>query len=164
MTNIVSLTLLCLLVAQMDASGGEKSSLKWKTYDEASTEAKKQGKKILVDVYTDWCGWCKRMDKDVYADSAVTDFLLDRYVIVKLNAESTDKLQYQGKAMSQIEFSRNFGVTGYPSTLFLNPNGDAITKLPGYVPADRFLNILRFIGDDHYLTMKWEEFSTLIAK
>ena len=59
----------------------------WKKFNEGMSEAKKNGKKILVDVYTDWCTWCKEMDKNTYADKNISAYLKKNYVIIKLNAE-----------------------------------------------------------------------------
>jgi thioredoxin-related protein len=159
LTKRVSISLLtALLTLATFSSAGENPTVKWKGFTEGLSEAKKTGKKVLVDVYTDWCGWCKKMDKDVYADNKVADYLSKNYVAIKLNAESKNTLTYHDKTMTQIEFSQGFGVTGYPCTLFLKDDGEPITKVPGYITADKFLDILRFLGEDHYLTTKWEDY------
>ena len=58
---------------------GENSSLKWKSFDEGMAEAKKSNKKLLVDVYTDWCGWCKKMDASTYGNAEVAAYLNQQY-------------------------------------------------------------------------------------
>lgn len=157
--HIVQVILLSSLCSST-AIVGENPSLKWKGFDEGLAEAKKVNKKILVDVYTDWCGWCKKMDKEVYADKEVAEYLAKRYVVIKLNAESDAQLTYRDQTLSQIELTQAFGVRGYPATIFMKADGDPITLLPGYLPPEKFIDVLKFIGEDHYLTTKWEEYLT----
>ncbi len=121
----------------------------WRGWDAGLTEAGKSGRPVLVDVYTDWCGWCKRMDRDVYARSDVQSYLSRRFVVVKLNAESNESVSYQGKGYTSRSLAAHFGVTGYPTTIFLSGKGAHLGNVPGYVPADKFLLLLRFIGDGH---------------
>jgi len=147
-----------LLSSSVALAGGAEHDLQWLSFDKGLAEAQKSDKKILVDVYTDWCGWCKRMDRDVYANDKVASYLMQQYVLVKVNAESSEELHYKGKTYSEMGLAQGFKVTGYPTILFLDPNGNHITSLPGYVKADEFLGIVKFIGEDYYKTMKWEEY------
>lgn len=138
--------------------GGEKSGLRWIKLEDALSEARKSNKKVLIDVYTDWCGWCKTMDRQTYSNSKVIALLNKRYVVVKLDAESKESIAYKGETYTKAEFSAAFGITGYPSTIFLGADGEAITIYPGYADADRFSKVLSFIGEDHYTTKTFEEF------
>lgn len=99
------------------------------------------------------------MDKDTYADPTVVDYLDRKYVAVKLNAESASKLQYQGKTYTERELAAAFGVTGYPSIIFLSDDGEPITVYPGYADAKKFKVILSYIAEDHYKTMKFEDYA-----
>lgn len=121
----------------------------WRGWDAGLAEAGKAGRPVLVDVYTDWCGWCKRMDRDVYARADVQQFLSRRFVTVKLNAESSEAVRYQGKGYTARTLAARFGVTGYPTTIFLSGKGAHLGNVPGYIPPDKFLLLLRFIGDGH---------------
>jgi thioredoxin-related protein len=121
----------------------------WRTWDAGLAAAKSSGKPVLVDVYTDWCGWCKRMDKDVYSRSDVREILDRHFVSVKLNAESSSLAAYQGRSKSFRSLASGFGVSGYPTTVFLKSNGEHLVNVPGYVPADRFKLMLRYIGEGH---------------
>lgn len=121
----------------------------WTAWDPGLARAREQGRYVLVDVYTDWCGWCQRMDSDVYARADVSGYLADKFVSIKLDAESDEAVHHRGHTLSAAELARAFGVTGYPATLFLTPDGRLVTNLPGYLPPDRFLLVLRYIGDGH---------------
>ena len=90
--------------------------------------AQTQNKLILVDLYTTWCGYCKKMDREVFADKAFQEELAVNYVPIKLNAES--------------EFGAGFaqqnGVQGYPTFVFFNGDGASIGIVEGYEPLKKF--------------------------
>ena len=130
----------------------------WKKFNVGIAEAKKSGKKILVDVYTDWCGWCKKMDTTTYTDKAVANYLMKNFVIIKLNAEGDEKLSYQGHIISPADFAQGMGIDGYPATVFLKSDGQPITLLPGYAEPDRFIHVLSFIGENHYEKKKFTDY------
>lgn len=121
----------------------------WRPWDAGLREAATSGRPVLVDVYTDWCGWCKRMDRDVYARADVQDYLARRFVTVKLDAESNAAARYEGRSYTLRTLAARFGVTGYPTTLFLSAKGQYLGNSPGYLPPQDFLQQLRFVGDGH---------------
>ncbi|HXF99268.1 MAG TPA: DUF255 domain-containing protein [Bacteroidota bacterium] len=147
------------LAGVTDSNAGE-NTLAWKSFDTALVEAQKTKKKILIDVYTDWCGWCKRMDKQTYSDRAVANYLTECYVIVKLNAESDAKLTYGNRQYTERELAAAFGVDGYPSTIFLSSDGEPITIYPGFAEPEHFLQVLSFIAEDHYLTTTFQDYTS----
>ncbi|MCB2205334.1 thioredoxin fold domain-containing protein [bacterium] len=130
----------------------------WLGYGDAVARAGKENKTVLVDVYTDWCGWCKKMDRDVYGDSDVQKYLAEYYVAAKLDAESATTHNVQGKKATEREIARAYGVTGYPATIFLNEKGETITILSGYVQKERFLLVLEYIHERIYEHQGWEDF------
>jgi thioredoxin-related protein len=134
------------------------ATIVWNSFTDGVNLAKTSNKKILVDVYTDWCGWCKKMDSDVYTDKEVVGRLNEHFILVKLNAESTNRLTYKGKDFSEADFARELGVSGYPTTLFFDQNLAPITDLPGYAPPERFAKVLDFIGKDYYKSVSFQEF------
>ncbi len=139
-------------------SSKPKDVLQWRTFNDGFAEAKKSGKKVLVDVYTDWCVWCKRLDKNVYQDPKVSNYLRDHYVTVKLNPESKTSVLYKDTSYAAAQFAQGFGVTGYPTIIFFEPDGQPIDKIGGYVDASKFLPIVRFIGEDFFKKMSWDDF------
>jgi thioredoxin-related protein len=146
------------------AAGSGAAALDWLTWDRGIAEATSSKRPILVDVYTDWCGWCKRMDKDVYARDDVREYLDQHFVVVKLNAESADEARYKDRTLTSRALAQQLRVSGYPTTIFLKPNGDHIASVPGYVPADRFKRMLRYIGEDHIgRGVSWQEFEKSAA-
>jgi thioredoxin-related protein len=130
----------------------------WKSFDAGLENAKASHKKILVDVYTDWCGWCKKMDKEVYSDSRVKEYLAKNFVTVKMNAEAEGTIHYKGKIYSPAQLASAFGVTGYPATLFLKDDSDPITLLPGYMEAPMFLHVLSFVAENQYEKKQFDQY------
>ena len=135
-----------------------KAELKWQRFEAGFSQANEKDKKVLLDVYTDWCGWCKRLDKDVYSDQRVIKYLGEHYSVVKLNAEDSAKITYKEKTSSMRDLAGAFGVHGYPTIIFFDSKGEAITSIPGYVNAEKFLAVAKFIGEDYYKSMTWENF------
>jgi len=132
---------------------------RWTTPASAFTDASSARKKIILDVYTDWCGWCKRMDRDTYADSAIASYMEEHYLAAKMNPEREGSLTYSGQQVSHADFARGLGVRGYPATAFFNEKGELLTMIPGYMKPKEFMLVLRFFAEDIYLTKKWEEYA-----
>jgi thioredoxin-related protein len=145
----------CILLI---ASNSYAKEPQWKKFNVGIAEAKNSGKKILIDVYTDWCKWCKTMDTVTYVDAKIKDYLNKNYVLIKLNGESQEKITYAGQTITANEFAQGMGVTSFPATLFLKSDGQAITMLPGYVEPERFIYILSFISEDHYEKKKFADY------
>ena len=107
-------------------------------YDAALTTAKKDKKLVMVDLYTDWCGWCKKLDKDTYSDKAVEAKLTKDFIAVKVNPE---------KSQRDAKLSRDFGTTGYPHIVFVDADGKKVSEIGGYLPAAQFLEQLNKISE-----------------
>ncbi len=137
----------------------------WLNYEEGLKKGKLENKSIFVDFYTSWCGWCKKLDKDVYADSAVKVVLTRHFITVKTNAESKRRFTLDdGKEYTDASLAREvFGVQGYPALWFLTATGEKLTYIPGYVPKEKFVNILTFISSKAYQTKKFEEYEAELA-
>lgn len=139
-------------------------TFRWRSWDDGLREASASKRPVLVDVYTDWCGWCKRMDRDVYSRDDVRDYLARNFVTVKLNAESSGNATYEGKVQTPRTIARRFGVRGYPTSVFLRPGGEHLVNVGGYVPAERFLMVLRYIGEGHMdRGTPWETFEKQVG-
>ncbi|MDD8018985.1 MAG: thioredoxin fold domain-containing protein [Bacteroidota bacterium] len=134
--------------------------LRWKNFNDGIAEAKKSGKKVLVDVYTDWCTWCKKMDEVTYSDKNIKTYLEKNYVLIKLNAEGNENISYAGQKISPAQFAQQMGIDGYPATLFLDGRGEPITVLPGYSEPKMFIHVLSFIGENQYKTKKFDQYLT----
>ncbi len=139
--------LLCLMLVAVSARPAAAADAGWRSWDAGLREARAAGRPVVVDVYTDWCGWCKRMDRDVYARRDVQEYLASKFVVVRLNAESRAAASYEGRSWSSQALAERLGVTGYPTTVFLASTGAQLGAVPGYLPPERFLSLLRYIGE-----------------
>ncbi len=146
MKRLLPLALLALVILAPGAARAD-AGVQWRGWDAGLREAGKSQRPVLVDVYTDWCGWCKRMDRDVYSRPEVRSYLNRKFVTVRLNAEDSEPARYEGRSWTSRSLASRFQVSGYPTTIFLRANGEHLANLPGYIPADRFLLLLRYVGD-----------------
>jgi thioredoxin-related protein len=148
--------------------------ISWLTFEEAVRSSAQEERKIFIDVYTDWCGWCKRMDATTFSDPAVADVLQNKFYPVKFNAEQREPITFNNhtfkfvprgtKGYHELAATLLNGKLSYPSVVFLNDKFEIIQVLPGYRKADEFLKIITFIGEDHYLTTSWEDYSKTYQK
>src|SRR5215213_5456884 len=94
-------------VREVSASvtGVPKESIQWLTLQQAEESNKKLQKPILIDLYTDWCGWCKVMDKQTYSNKQVAAYIMDKFYPVKLNAEQKQAITFGGRTY---QFNSNY--------------------------------------------------------
>jgi thioredoxin-related protein len=126
--------------------------------EEAIVKAYENDKKVLIDIYTDWCGFCRRMQHEVYPSKLVQEVIENYYYYVRIDAESSDMVTFRGETMTKRNFARALGATSYPSTVFLDSRGDPIGMQPGFMEAKQFSEILAFVGSDAFNKMSFEEF------
>ncbi len=150
--------IVAILVFGGTSFAGDKHEARWMNFGQGLDLAQKLNKHILIDVYTDWCGWCKRMDSDVYQVDSISRYLDSQYVLVRLNAESPASLKYKETNYTESSFASYMGVSSYPTTIFAEPDGQLITPVAGYIEANSFLEVCRFFGDGYYKKMSWQDF------
>ena len=136
----------------------KKEEIQWLSFDKGLELAKKQKKMLVVDIYTDWCHWCKVMEKDTYGNKRVIDFAKSNAVMAKLNAESTEKFKFKDAFYTGRELSMMLGVEGFPTTAFMTSDGELITKISGFIPPDKFNMIMKYLAGNWYEKMEFNEF------
>lgn len=162
----IKLIVLGILVFSMTSHA--QSTVKWYDIEEAFALVKTEPRKIIIDVYTDWCTWCKVMDRNVYENQIIAEYLNLNYYPVKFNAEQKEDVVVNGTTYKFVPSgSRGYhelaaallnGKMGYPSTVFLDEITQMIQPIQGYIQPPQFDAIIKFIGEDHYKTKTWEEF------
>ena len=128
---------------------------------------------VYIDFYTDWCGWCKKMDRSTFEDTAVIRLLSTRFIPVKFNAEQREAVQLskgtfvyrpENKA-HEVAIAIMQGKMGYPTSAFLNSRLDIVQLIPGYMPAEKFSSVLAWLSDDHaYQKMSLEDYTAAREK
>jgi thioredoxin-related protein len=120
-------------------------------WNAALVKAKAEKKPVFVDFYTDWCGWCKKLDQETYADAAVQKKLREEWINIKVDAEDESKRgTFDGKVMTYPQLTRSFGVRGYPALLFLDKEGKPVGMIPGFLPAKEFGRALDYYKQELY--------------
>lgn len=145
-----------------EKSSEQEASINWIDLTTALELAPQTGKLVLIDFYTDWCGWCKRMDKTTYADSAVMEFIAERVHASKVNPEKNGEIVLLGETYTPRQFAQGLNVTGYPTTcIVVHEEGEEkpmVVPRPGYMRAEQLLQLLEFYDGDAYKTMSFQEF------
>ena len=159
---LIAVGVIAYFASRDNQNGALESSqtVKWYGFNDGMELSRQQNKKVLIDVYTDWCGWCKKMEKEVYTDSRVSSALASDFVAIRLNAESKNTLTFNGEQIDEATFARAMGVNAYPTTIFLEPGAKPITKVEGYLEPQEFGTMLAFIGKDYYKTTTYEAFKS----
>jgi len=134
------------------------AEIRWISVERALKLAEKNPRHILIDFYTDWCGWCKVMDKKTYANPHIISYLNEKFYCVKFNAEGKDTVNFKGREYSfapslrahQFAYKLLNGNLGYPTTVFLNPVGEVLNPVPGYLDPPTMETILHYYGEKVY--------------
>lgn len=143
-----------------------ENEIHWMTTDEVQVAMKKSPKKVFIDVYTGWCGWCKVMDKKTFTNPEVIKYMNQNFYAVKLDAERQDTIRFVGKMygfvpdyranMLAVELLR--GQMSYPTSVIMEENFQNPQVVPGYLDVPTIERVLRFINENNKVK-NWEDYS-----
>lgn len=139
--------------AQTDASRIPDDAPNWLSIAEAVEAVRADSSVLLLHTYAKWCGWCARLDNEVYTDDDVQAYLAEHFAVARLDIESDEAVSFFGRDLTFRDLAGAFQVTGTPTTVFFEADGTYITKLPGYAPADQFYLVLRYVRERGYELM-----------
>lgn len=143
--------------------------IEWLSFEEAVKRNETEPKKFIIDVWTTWCGWCKRMDATTFSDPVIIEYINQNYHAVKLNAERIDTVIVGGntfinenptgrRSPHQLAISLLNGKMSYPSIVYLDENVNMLQPLSGYQDAKSIEPVLHFFSENAYKTIKWPDF------
>ena len=148
--------LLVLLLAVGSFATVQAQEIKWMSLDEALAAQKKKPKPIFMDVYTDWCGPCKMLDKNTFQTKEFAEYVSKNYYAVKFNAEGNSEVTYKGKKYTNPQYDvarkgRNgvhdftmfLRVQGYPSMYILDSKGEVKSPIVGYHTTEQLLPLIK---------------------
>lgn len=148
----------------------DKTSAKvinWLTWDEMVKLNEKNPKKIFIDFYTAWCGWCKVMDKNTFEDTIIAEIMNKDFYCVKFDAERKDDIQFLDKTWKFVPGGRSGyhelaayfmqGQLSYPTFCVLNSKFELITPLKGYIPVPQFEPVISFLAQDYWMPSKGKD-------
>ena len=138
----------------------------WLNVNELKIKLKEQNKPVLIDVYTDWCHWCKVMDNKTYSNQKVADYLQDKFYCVKLNAETKDSMSWKEKAYSyntkykinEFALFLTNGQASFPTTVIIPDDHSAPIPIAGYMEPKELEIIVKYFGEGAYKTKSFPEF------
>ena len=163
---------LIILVLIFNSNSIFAQEIKWMSMGEAQEAQKKIPKKIFMDVYTEWCGPCKLLDKNTFQNPDVSRYIIENYYAVKFNAEGMEEIKYYDQIFTNPNYDPNrkgrnathqftqfLGVKGYPTMVFFSENGDPIMPLVGYQKPKQIELFLKMIKQgDYQVFSKPEDF------
>ena len=166
----LAISVMAFQTAQHPAAAPPAPEMKWYTIEEALELNKTAPRKLMIDIYTDWCGWCKRMDKTTFSDPKVMEYMAANFYPVKFNAEQKAKLKFNAETFKYMEQEGGRGIhtfayalldgkLGYPSVVYLNEKYERIMISPGYKEPPVMLKELHFAAEEQYTKTTWEEYS-----
>lgn len=145
-----------------------QTEVKWYTFEEAIELNKTEKRKIFIDVYTDWCGYCKKMEQTTFTHPVIIRILNEHYYAVRFDAESTNPVTFQGKKFinngtrarspHQLAIALLQGKMSYPSIAYMDENNQLLTAVPGYYNAKDLEPILKFFAESAYNKTNFQDF------
>lgn len=162
---------LILALVLFSVANSIAQEIKWVSLEDALALQKKKPKKIMMDVYTNWCGPCKMLDKNTFQNPDVAKYVNDNYYAVKFNAEGNDVVKYKGTSYSNPgykaemasrrnsvhDLTRILKVNAYPTIVFFDEQGELIFPLRGYQNPQQLELYLKMFKDDKHKEMKTQE-------
>lgn len=144
----------------------ETEKIKWLSIAQAAELNKTNPKKVFMDVYTDWCVWCKVMDSKTFIHPLIISYVNENFYAVKFNAEGNDTVLINGRkfinpnpgvprSTHQYAYALLKGKMGYPTVVFLNEKMELINSIPGYQKPAQLEKILKYFATDSYKTKDW---------
>lgn len=152
------------------ASGNENEKINWVTIEEALALQKKEPRKIMIDVYTKWCGPCKMMASTTFMNDDVANYVNKNFYAVKFDAESPEQVNYLGNVYRNPtydpskagrngvhELSLAFYVQAYPTIVILGEDGKYLNQSRGMLNAQQLECLLRYFRENHHQSVAWTD-------
>jgi len=158
----------CIFLASSAQLLWSQPRIEWLSWEEVQEKSKFEKRKIFVDIYTDWCGWCKKMDQSTFSDEAVVEYINKHYYAVKFNAEYRNDITWNGKVYQytrygnrgyhQLATSLLHNKLSFPSLAFLDENHNLIQAIPGFQDQRYFLMISTYFAENAHKKTPWNRF------
>ncbi len=164
-------SLLVLILCLVSLSVSSQNKVEWLSWDDAISQHKQNPKKLYIDIYTEWCGWCKKMDKSTFTDPGIVELLNTEYYPIKFDAEQSQTIQFNGhefiyrpngkRGVHELAISLTNSQLTYPSFVMLDETFARILISPGYKDADGVMKELLFGVDEAYKHSSFEDYKPL---
>ena len=168
--NMKKIILFIALVGFTFAGKAQDTKINWMSFEDAIAAQAKNPKKIMIDMYTTWCGPCKMLDKNTFQNKDVATYVNENYYAVKFNAEGNGDIKFKNQTFSnpnfdvsrkgrnsQHELAASFGVSAYPTVLFLDESANLLTPVKGYHKPKQLEIFLKVFATDAYKNITSKE-------
>lgn len=163
--TFILLTYILFTLSACAQSKPEKE-IHWLSIEEAQNQMKVLPKKVYIDIYTDWCGWCKVMEKKTFSNPSVIDYMDQNYYAVRLNAETADSLFFNGKKYGRLPDSKTNQLAAefmqykmsYPTSIFCDERFANPNPVPGYLDVHTIEMILKYIGTNQHKSVPFDKY------
>jgi len=161
-------TVLLIAVVLMVSTAAIAQEINWMTFEEAIAAQKQNPRHIMVDMYTNWCGPCKMLDKNTFQNKDVVKYVNENFYAVKFNAEGNDVVSYKGQTFSNPNYkealknrrnsshqlARYFKINAYPTIVYLDKQGEVIAPIKGYQKPQQIEFYLKMFNSGDYKKLK----------
>ena len=149
------IVLLIALTGIFSFKNSDKEKINWISIAQLNELYAKNPKPVLIDIYTDWCGWCKEMDRTTYKHDKLANYINEKYYAVKFNAEQREQISFNNKIYKyNVQYRTNElaiyltgGQLSYPTTVFMSGTDAQPAPLPGYMRPKQMEAPLKFFGE-----------------
>lgn len=148
------------------AEAPKDNEIHWMTLDEVQVAMRKEPRKVYMDIYTDWCGWCKVMEKKTFTNPNVIKYINEHFYAVRFNAETKDQIRFGGKMYdfmpqykaNQLAVDLMRGSMSYPTSIVFEENFQGPQPVPGYLDVPTMEMVLKYLGENIFKTTSWSDF------
>ena len=167
MNYMKKLILALLLTSAVLGVSAQESAVRGYSIEEAVALAQTSPRPIFVDAYTDWCGWCKKLDSDTFSNPVIAEILNNRYYAVKFDAEGKEDVTFQGRKFvndgslgktHQLAYALLQGKLGYPTVVFLTAKSELITPVSGYKTPAQIEPMLNYFAGTSWQKQSYDDF------
>ena len=172
--NYMKKLLIILLFVMFSVCGIAQETINWMSIEEAEARCAEEPRMIFIDVYTDWCGYCKKMDKQTFSDATVAKILGKYFYPVKFNAEGQSKVTWRGQTYNPVNQGRNkvhqFALAtlgqqmGFPTFALFRADGSLLQTIPGFYTAKDFTVILWYFASGDYNKYPFPQYQRIFDK